>query len=53
MLFLHSTADEVVPYSQAVDMMNELKAAGVQAGVSTGEGPATDPSTDPSGRSRR
>ena len=38
MLFLHSTADEVVPCSQAVDVMSELKAAGVHAGVSTGDG---------------
>ncbi len=37
-LFLHGTADTTVPYQQSVDMMNKLKAAGVDAGIFTAEG---------------
>jgi acetyl esterase/lipase len=37
-LFLHGTADTLVPYQQSVDMMEKLKAAGVHAEIFTGEG---------------
>lgn len=37
-LFLHGTEDTTVPYQQSVDMMNALKAAGVQAELFTAEG---------------
>lgn len=37
-LFLHGTADATVPYQQSVDMMNKLKAAGVEAELFTAEG---------------
>jgi pectinesterase len=39
-LFLHGTADTTVPYRQSVDMMNKLKAAGVEAELFTAEGAA-------------
>ena len=37
-LFLHGTADTTVPYQQSVDMMNKLKAAGVDAEIFPAEG---------------
>lgn len=37
-LFLHGTADTTVPYSQSVDMMNKLKAAGVKTDLFSAEG---------------
>jgi acetyl esterase/lipase len=37
-LFLHGTADPTVPYQQSLDMMNKLKAAGVQAEIFPAEG---------------
>jgi acetyl esterase/lipase len=37
-LFLHGTADTTVPYQQSVDMMNRLKAAGVEAEIFSAEG---------------
>ena len=37
-LFLHGTADTTVPYQQSLDMLNKLKAAGVEAELFTAEG---------------
>ena len=39
-LFLHGNADTTVPYRQSVDMLNKLKAAGVEAELFTAEGAA-------------
>jgi pectinesterase len=39
-LFLHGTGDKTVPYQQSLDMMNKLKAAGVEAELFTAEGAA-------------
>ena len=39
-LFLHGDADTTVPYQQSVDMLNKLKAAGVEAELFTAEGAA-------------
>jgi acetyl esterase/lipase len=37
-LILHGTADQTVPYQQAVDMLRKLKQAGVEAELFTAEG---------------
>lgn len=37
-LILHGTADQIVPYQQAVEMTRKLKEAGVEAQLFTGEG---------------
>jgi acetyl esterase/lipase len=39
-LFLHGNADTTVPYRQSLDMLNKLKAAGVEAELFTAEGAA-------------
>ena len=39
-LFLHGNADTTVPYQQSLDMLNKLKAAGVEAELFTAEGAA-------------
>ena len=39
-LFLHGNSDSTVPYQQSLDMLNELKSAGVKAEIFTAEGAA-------------